>query len=89
MAKILLDKEREIVFDLNAMCRYEEATGKNAFEGMQNLKASDLRALLWACLHDKKLTLEDVGAMITADNMGQISEALTLAFGNPTSAQSG
>lgn len=89
MAKIFLDKERELRFDLNAMCRFEEVTGRNALEGLNSLKASDLRALLWACLNDAELTVEDVGRLITAANMDKIAEVLTKAFENPTQAQSG
>lgn len=83
---ISLDKERTIVFDLNAMCRYEEVTGKNLFDGSittENLtSAKDLRALLWACLaaDDGDLTLEQVGALITIHNMVNIQTKLNEAI---------
>lgn len=88
--KVLLDKERTIVFDLNAMVRFEEATGKNLFDGSITetslTSAKDMRALLWACLsHDEdNLTLEQVGAMINMQNMvelqGKLNEAIDVAM---------
>ena len=77
---ITLDKPRHMLLDLNAMVSFEEQTGKNMLNGSisASLSATDLRALLWACLKadDPSLTLEQVGSLITADNMAGIAQAL-------------
>lgn len=81
--RIMLDRERTLVLDLNAMCAFEEATGKNMLKGMESqFSAADLRALLWACLRheDKSLTLEQVGGMIHGGNMEEISARLMAAW---------
>lgn len=81
--KIRLDKERTIRFDLNAMCEFERITGKNIFaNALNNLSAQEVRAMLWACLagEDPTLTLEQVGKLITLDNMNDIAEKLSEAF---------
>ena len=84
MSTIVLDKERHIQLDLNAMVKFEEVTGKSLFkkEALENMGAGDLRALLWAALvhEDAKLTVEQVGSMVTIDNMVAISDALTKAW---------
>ena len=75
---INLDKPRKLVFDLNAMAAYEEATGKSATQIGENAGAIGLRALLWACfLHeDETLTLKEVGKLITAENMNDVAKQL-------------
>ncbi len=83
--KITLDRERTIRFDLNAMASFEEATGKNILNGTfsgSGMSARDIRAMLWACLlhEDSTLTLEQVGALITVENMTDVAARLTEAF---------
>ncbi len=81
--KITLDKERTIRFDLNAMCSYEEVTGKNIFaNALNSLSAQEVRAMLWACLisEDPDLTLEYVGSLVDLENMAQVAEKLNEAF---------
>jgi len=81
-------RERHLRFDLNAMAAFEKATGKNLFEAKvakelaKNLSPVLLRALLWACLchEDESLTLEQVGGMITRDNMAEINNSLWDAY---------
>lgn len=75
---INLDKPRKLVFDLNAMSAYEEVTGKSAFEIGEEATASSIRALLWACFihEDDTLTLSDVGKLIHAGNMQEISKKM-------------
>ena len=72
---ILLDRERKLCFDFNAMIAYEEATGKSLLE-VKNINVlfasptlKSLRALLWACLvdDDETLTLKQVGSMLNLD----------------------
>ena len=82
--KIVLDKERTLKLDLNAMAAYEEATGKSMFKAFNpdELGARELRALLWACLihEDESLTLKQVGSFITADNMNGVAARIGEAF---------
>ena len=81
---IVLDKERHLLMDLNAMVSFEEATGKNIMQGIEpdSMTAGDLRALLWACLlhEDGTLKIEDVGKMIHTGNMGELSEKIAQAW---------
>jgi hypothetical protein len=76
-------KERHLLLDLNAMVAFEEATGKNILSGLSaKMGASELRALLYACLRheDEKLTLKEVGAWITTENMGEVARQITAAW---------
>ena len=70
-----LDKPRSLRFDLNAMAAYEDATGKSAFAIGDNISATSIRALLWACLihEDDTLTIEQVGRLIHTGNMQEIT----------------
>jgi len=81
---INLDKERHLLMDLNAMVSFEEATGKNIMQGIDpnGMTAKDFRALLWACLlhEDEELKIEDVGKMISVENMGELSEKIAQAW---------
>jgi hypothetical protein len=84
---INLDKERELRYDLNAMCAYESLTGKSAFavgDSDAGIKATDIRALLWSCLlhGDPTLSAEEVGKFITVKNLGDISTVLTKVIGD-------
>lgn len=80
--EINLDKKRTLRFDMNAMAEFEDISGKPFFgwaQTMQNMTAKDLRSFLWACLRheDKELTPEQVGAMITADNLLDVQKSLS------------
>jgi len=81
---INLDKPRHLLMDLNAMVAFEEATGKNIMQGIDpdSMTAKDFRALLWACLlhEDEALKIEDVGKMIHAGNMGELSGKIAQAW---------
>ena len=81
--KIILDRERHLTLDLNAMVLFEEKTGLSLF-GLDTgkLRASELRALIWACLvhEDTNLTIEQVGARITLDNMAEMTTGPTGGF---------
>ena len=70
-----LDKPRSLRFDLNSMAAYEDATGKSAFAIGDNISATSIRALLWACLihEDDTLTIEQVGRLIHTGNMQDIT----------------
>lgn len=83
-------KVRRLRMDLNAMCCFQEVTGKNLFDSevassiSRGMTPADLRALLWACLvhEDKKLTIEQVGGWIGSDNMLEVAQGLSGAFAN-------
>ena len=76
--EIDLDKPRRLVFDLNAMCVYERASGKRLTDLDLGLM-SDLQVLLWACLQDDdpELHIEQVGKLIHGGNMSEVYAALT------------
>lgn len=82
--KIMLDKERTLLFDLNALVEYEEVTGKSLISGvnLSNLKMKDIRALLYAGLvhEDEKITLKQVGKLLHFGNLEGISALLEIAF---------
>ena len=83
--KITLDKDRTLLFNLNAMVSFEEATGKNLMDGTfdsKDMSLRDLRAILWACLihEDETLTEREVGSFITPDNMIRVTSVLKEAF---------
>lgn len=79
--KVNLDKERTLYFDLNALCLLEE-NGINITDLQNGVKMSQVRAILWAGLvhEDPELTLEAVGALVTADCLEEVSTAIGEAF---------
>lgn len=93
IVEVELDKVRHLRFDFNAAARFEQATGKNLLRGnvLSNLSATDLVALLWACLkhEDVDLTLEDIGAMVHFGNIDTVADAITRVYtrSSPTPAE--
>lgn len=79
--KVKLDKERTLFFDLNALCALEEQ-GVNIADLEGGVKMSQVRAILWAGLkhEDAELTIEGVGALVTADNLEEVSTAIGKCF---------
>jgi len=81
MAKVFLDKERELCLDLNAIEKFYKQTGINLLKGeglkeaFSDLSPSVIKAFLWACLKDP-LTLEEAGSLVTLKNMGAVTEAI-------------
>lgn len=81
--KIMLDRERILRFDFNAMAEFEAITGKNYFKvNPSNLSATDLRALLYACLKedDEQLTLKQAGKLISMIPMEELGEKIKEAI---------
>ncbi len=78
---ISLDKERTLFYDLNALVALEEH-GIDVAKIGEGVKMSQIRGILWAGLihEDKELTLEEVGSMVTTDNLQDVSEAIGKAF---------
>ena len=85
--KIMLDKERTLLLDFNALCKYEETTGKSAFEYGAPPKATETRLMLWVALLDESpdITLEEAGKLMFGGNLAYLSEKLgeALMAGNP------
>lgn len=82
--KITLDKERSLLFDLNAFAAVEEVyeSVDKAFEDLEKGKIKALRTLLWAGLlhEDENLTLKDVGRIVTLADMDKIAPAINEAL---------
>jgi hypothetical protein len=76
---INLDKTRILKLDYNAMADFETVTGKSFFNlNLGKLTATDMRALLWACLHsdDETLTLRQAGEILTLVTPKELSEKI-------------
>lgn len=83
--KIMLDKERTLKFDLNALIDVEDELGFPLAElGERGVTIKALRSLLFAGLshEDSELTVRQVGSLITMDNIGEVQDALTKAMGS-------
>ena len=69
MAKniIVLDKERELKFDLNALELVEEMTGVTLDKATENVSMKTLKVLLYSGLvhQDPDLTVDYVGSLVT------------------------
>jgi CO dehydrogenase/acetyl-CoA synthase epsilon subunit len=83
-ATIMLDKERTIKFDLNALIDVEESLGFSLADLGDNMSIKAMRTLLTAGLRheDEELTERQVGSLITMDNMKEVQEALGVAMGD-------
>jgi hypothetical protein len=71
-------QERFASFTLGAMCDFKEETGVEITSLGSNMTPAQIRAFLWACLrvHDKSITLEEVGDLISVDDLATIVERL-------------
>ena len=83
--KIMLDRERVIRFDLNAMCEFEKATGRKLFDGTfiaEKMSAEELRYMLWSCLldEDPTITAKQAGRLIGTWNMSYVTSKLNGAY---------
>jgi hypothetical protein len=81
---VQLDKERHLVFDLNAFCEIEDKFGSitEAFKALENVSMKAIRTLLWAGLlhEDESLTEKEVGKMIDIANISELAKAVTEAM---------
>lgn len=77
-------KQRNLLFDLNALAELEDFCGghANALKEVQTGSFKAIRATLWAGLlhEDPDLTIKDVGAMIPIGGMENLSDAIVDAF---------
>mgnify|MGYP001103506373 CR=1 FL=1 len=83
-ATIMLDKERVIKFDLNALIDVEESLGFSLAELGEKMSIKAMRTLLTAGLRheDEELTERQVGSLINMDNMKEVQDALAIAMGD-------
>lgn len=81
---IVLDKERQLRLDINALADADEVAGKavNEFLSGERVGLSALRALLWAGLKgdDPRLTLTQAGALIDTDRLPELISAIREAI---------
>ncbi|ERI10891.1 hypothetical protein [Aneurinibacillus aneurinilyticus] len=81
---IVLDKERHLVFDLNAFCELEEKFGSTsaAFEVLQDGSMKGIRTMLWAGLvhEDESLTEKEVGKLVSFSNIQVLADKITEAM---------
>jgi hypothetical protein len=86
--KITLDKERTLLFDLNALCELEEAFGTidEAFKKLEKISMKGIRKLLHAALihEDESLTEKEVGRLIDLNNIKYVAEKIQEAFNAST-----
>jgi len=82
--KVTLDKERHLLYDINAFATLEEEYGSidAALDALAKGKIKALRALLWAGLlhEDESLTVKDVGKFLTLADLQQVAEAVNEAL---------
>lgn len=78
--RITLDHERVLRMDFNALAKAEELCNKNflSADTWRDLKATDIRALTWACLvdDDSSLTIDQVGKLLTPKKSSEALDAL-------------
>ncbi|QPA31628.1 hypothetical protein [Thermaerobacillus caldiproteolyticus] len=83
---VQLDKERHLVFDLNAFCELEDKYGsqEEALNALGSGSFKAIRTFLWAGLvhEDESLTEKEVGKMIDIANISELANAITEAVNN-------
>lgn len=81
--KITLDKERALKYTLNSLVKLEDL-GIDITTLENSAKISDIRAILWVGLihEDKELTIDDVGELVSLDNIQEVTKAISEAFGS-------
>lgn len=81
--KLVLDKERTLKFNLNTLVDVEDKLGFSLSEMGDKVSIKVMRTLLHAGLkhEDASLTEEQVGELISMDNITVVQEALGKAMG--------
>ena len=81
---VILDKERHIIFDLNALADLEEEYGDitEAFKKLQSGSIKAIKKFIFIGLkhEDEELTEKEVGKMVTLENMGILGNAVNEAM---------
>lgn len=82
---IMLDKERELRFDLNALAELEDKYGdiEKILKDAELYKIKAIRAILWAGLihEDENLTEKQVGALVSFRGVTELVGILGKALG--------
>jgi len=83
--KVMLDRERTLRLDLNAMEAFEEATDISFLKGdfdYSKMSIKQLKTLIWACLlgEDESVTLKQVGEWIGLSNITEVMQQIAKAF---------
>jgi len=82
--KIVLDKTRTLVYDLNAFAELEDQFGsiEDAMKALEGGKIKAIIAILWAGLvhEEETLTPKQVGSIIGLGDLQQVAEALGKAI---------
>lgn len=91
--KINLDKERNLIYDMNALSEIEDRyeTIDNAFKNLSKGSIKATRFLLWCGLisEDETLTERQVGAMITIGELEGVATKLAEAMAISTPKSEG
>jgi hypothetical protein len=81
---VKLDRERHLIFDLNAFCELEERYGgiDQAMDGISKGGMKDIRYMLYLGLLNDDETLDEkkVGKLITLDKIPEIVNAISAAI---------
>lgn len=82
--KVTLDKDRFLIFDLNAFCEIEDKYG-SLDKGMTMLLNGSIKAVrffLFAAMkhEDETLTEKEVGQLVTLKNIDYVRECLNKAM---------
>lgn len=81
---ITLDKERNLIFDMNAFIELEDKFGTidAMVKELSQPKLKSMRTILWAGLvhEDEGLTEKQVGAMLSIGNATSLAEKATMAI---------
>ena len=80
--KIDLDRPRTLIYDLAALRKFEELTGKSAFTFWNDLRATDVSAFLYVGLvrEDPSITREESDALIDFSNLNDLTDIITKAY---------
>lgn len=82
--QVMLDKERGLLYDLNAFACLEEEYGSldEVFDALGKGRIKALRAVIWAGLlhEDENLTPKDVGKFLSLPDMEGVTELVNRAI---------
>ncbi len=76
--KVVLDKERNLKLDLNAIEAFEKESGSTLADLGEGMNTTTLKHLIWASLlhEDPDITPRDVGGLVHIGNIGRLKSAL-------------
>lgn len=83
--KVMLDKERTLKFDMNALCELEDSGlgFEEIAEGLMERNFKKIRTILHAVMaheEDETFTVKQVGALVNMQNMEKVVSALAEAL---------